>query len=192
MDSRLCAIDLMNTFRPLIAINRFVSFGLLGMHEHPISKEKINNDPDYAYMFSQEVRRFYPFVPFLPGKAKVDIDFQGVTIPAGVGLVLDVYGTTHDESLWDDPNEFRPERFETWDGSPFDLIPQGGGDYWTNHRCAGEWITVIIMEETMKYFAEKITYDVPEQDLEVDLNSIPGYVKSGFVIKNVREVVDRT
>ena len=44
----------------------------------------------------------------------------------------------------------------------------------------------------MKYFAEHITYDVPEQDLTVDLNSIPGYVKSGFVINNVREVVDRT
>lgn len=191
MDSRNCAIDLMNTFRPLIAINRFVAFGLLAMHENPITREKIKSEPDYAYKFSQEVRRYYPFVPFLPGKAKVDIDFQGVTIPAGHGLALDVYGTMHDETLWDDPNEFRPERFEDWDGSPFDLIPQGGGDYWTNHRCAGEWITVIIMEETMKYFAEKVTYDVPEQDLTVDLNSIPGYVKSGFIIKNVHEVVDR-
>ena len=168
------------------------SFGLHAMNENPITREKIKSEPDYAYKFSQEVRRYYPFVPFLPGKAKVDFDFKGYTVPAGVGLVIDVYGTTHDESLWEDPNEFRPERFETWDGSPFDLIPQGGGDYWTNHRCAGEWITVIIMEETMKYFAEHITYDVPEQDLTVDLNSIPGYVKSGFVINNVREVVDRT
>ena len=43
-------------------------------------------------------------------------------------------------------------------------------------------ITVIIMEETMKYFAEHITYDVPEQDLTVDLNSIPGYVKSTLLL----------
>ncbi len=165
----------MNTFRPLIAINRFVSFGLLAMHEYPISKEKINNDPDYAYMFSQEVRRFYPFVPFLPGKAKTDIQFEGHKIKKETMLVR--------KSL--KSREFYPERFLDWDGSPFDLIPQGGGDYYTNHRCAGEWMTIIIMEETMKYFAGKITYDVPEQDLTVDLNSIPGYIKSGFIIENV-------
>ena len=68
---------------------------------------KIKSEPDYAYKFAQEVRRYYPFVPFLPGKAKTDIDFQGVTIPAGHGLAIDVYGTLHDESLWEDPNEFR-------------------------------------------------------------------------------------
>ncbi|MHC0552693.1 cytochrome P450 [Salinicoccus sp. CNSTN-B1] len=191
MDSRLCAIDLMNTFRPLIAINRFVSFGLHAMNEYPISREKINNEEDYAYMFSQEVRRFYPFVPFLPGKAKTDFNFDGHDIDKDTFLLLDVYGTMHRDDVFENANEFRPERFIDWDGSPFDLIPQGGGDYYTNHRCAGEWMTVIIMEETMKYFAGKISYDVPEQDLTVDLNSIPGYVKSGFIIENVRENVDR-
>src|SRR5699024_12790988 len=100
-------------------------------------------------------------------------------------LVIDVYGTLHSEDLWDKPNEFIPERFIDWDGSPFDMLPQGGGDYWTNHRCAGEWITVIIMEETMKYFANEITWDVPEQDLSIKLNSIPGYINSGMVINNV-------
>ncbi len=52
-------------------------------------------------------------------------------------------------------------------------------------------MTVIIMEETMKYFAERITYDVPEQDLTVDLEKIPGHVNSGMDITNVREVVNR-
>lgn len=191
MDSRTCAIDLMNTFRPLIAINRFVAFGMLAMYENPVTVEKIKTEPDYAYKFSQEVRRFYPFVPFLPGMAKEDINFKGYQIEKGTRLALDIYGTLHDENVWENPNEFRPERFENWDGSPFDLIPQGGGDYWTNHRCAGEWITIIIMEETMKYFASRVTYDVPEQDLTVDLNSIPGYIKSGFIIENVREKVNR-
>ena len=149
-------------------------------------------DDDYAYMFAQEVRRFYPFVPYLPAKAKVDFQYKGYEIEKDTMLALDIYGTMHDPNVWEDPNEFYPERFKDWDGSPFDLIPQGGGDYHTNHRCAGEWMTVIIMEETMKYFASRINYDVPEQDLTVDLNSLPGYIKSGFVIENVQENVDRT
>lgn len=191
MDSRLCGIDLMNTFRPLIAINRFVAFGMLAMHEHPISKEKMKSDDDYPYMFTQEVRRFYPFVPFLPGKAKTDIEFKGHKIEKDTMLAIDIYGTMHDQEVFENPDEFYPERFKEWDGSPFDLIPQGGGDYYTNHRCAGEWMTIIIMEETMKYFADRISYDVPEQDLTVDLNSIPGYINSGFIINNVSENVDR-
>lgn len=191
MDSRLCGIDLMNTFRPLIAINRFIAFGALAMHENPVAREKIKQDDDYAYMFAQEVRRFYPFVPYLPGKVKEDFQYKGYDFEKDTMLAIDIYGTMHDPDVWEDPNEFYPERFKDWDGSPFDLIPQGGGDYYTNHRCAGEWMTVIIMQETMKYFASRITYDVPEQDLTVDLNSLPGYVKSGFIIENVREVVDR-
>src|SRR5699024_1733737 len=99
MDSRQCAIDLMNTFRPLIVINRFVSFGLHAMNENPITREKIKSEPDYAYKFSQEVRRYYPFVPFLPGKAKVDFDFKRYKVTAGLRLVIYVYCKTHDQSL---------------------------------------------------------------------------------------------
>lgn len=193
MDSRLAAIDLMNTIRPLVAINRFVAYGVLAMHEFPGERARVAMDENnYAYKFVQEVRRYYPFVPFLPAKAKKDITFEGYDIPKDTFMVLDVFGTLHSESLWENAERFYPERFNDWDGSPFDLIPQGGGDYYTNHRCAGEWMTIIVMEESMKYFAEEITYDVPAQDFTVDRTKLPGRVKSGMVIKNVRLNIDRT
>ncbi|MBM6628701.1 cytochrome P450 [Mammaliicoccus vitulinus] len=193
MDSRLCAIDLMNVVRPLVAINRFISFGVKALHDYPGEAEKVfNNEDDYAYKFVQEIRRFYPFVPFLPGKAAVDIEFEGYTIEKDTFLVLDIYGTLHREGLWENPERFYPNRFSDWDGSPFDLIPQGGGDYHTNHRCAGEWMTLIIMEESMKYFARNISYDVKkDQDLSVNLNKLPGRVVSGTIIENVNALVNR-
>lgn len=193
MDSRLAAIDLMNTIRPLVAINRFVAYGVLAMHEFPGERARVAMDENnYAYKFVQEVRRYYPFVPFLPAKAKKDITFEGYDIPKDTFMVLDVFGTLHSESLWENAERFYPERFNDWDGSPFDLIPQGGGDYYTNHRCAGEWMTIIVMEESMKYFAKEITYDVPAQDFTVDRTKLPGRVKSGMDIKNVRLNIDRT
>ncbi|TDM07104.1 cytochrome P450 [Macrococcus lamae] len=193
MDSRLAAVDLMNVIRPLVAINRFVAYGVLALHEFPGERERVSADENnYAYKFTQELRRYFPFVPFLPAKAKVDIDFQGHVIPQDTMIVLDIFGTLHREDLWEDPERFYPDRFENWDGSPFDLIPQGGGDYHTNHRCAGEWMTIIIMEETMKYFAREITYDVPAQDFTVDRTKLPGRVKSGMDIENVRLNFDRT
>ncbi|WP_222707250.1 cytochrome P450 [Pontibacter qinzhouensis] len=52
-------------------------------------------------------------------------------------MLLEVYGTHHDPELWENPEEFRPERFRDWKRIPFDFIPQGGGDHHTDHRCAG-------------------------------------------------------
>jgi fatty-acid peroxygenase len=56
----------------------------------------------------------------------------------GSWVILDLYGTNHDTRLWEDPSKFQPERFRQWDGSAFDFIPQGGGEYYTGHRCPGE------------------------------------------------------
>ncbi|GGA97204.1 cytochrome P450 [Macrococcus hajekii] len=192
MDSRLAAIDLMNTIRPLVAINRFISFGVLAMHEFPGERVKVaEDDNSYAYKFVQEIRRYYPFVPFLPGKVKQNFTFDGYKFDKETMVIMDIFGTLHSESLWNNAEQFYPERFENWDGSPFDLIPQGGGDYYTNHRCAGEWMTIIIMEETMKYFAREIQYDVPAQDFTVNRQKLPGQVKSGMIIENIRNNFDR-
>lgn len=145
----------------------------------------MTNDPNYAYKFAQEVRRIFPFVPFLPGRLKKTVEFDGFKLKKGTLTVLDIFGTTHDPELFENPYQFNPDRFDNWDGSPFDLIPQGGGDFYTNHRCAGEWMTVIVMEETIQYFANKIDFVAPPQDLSVKLSQFPGKVTSGTMIKNV-------
>lgn len=193
MDPHLCAVELMNVVRPLAAINRFVSYAVKAMLEFDQERIKLQvaDDPNYAYKFAQEVRRIFPFVPFLPGKLKKDVEFDGFKIKKGTFTLLDIFGTTHDPELFENPYQFNPDRFENWDGSPFDLIPQGGGDFYTNHRCAGEWMTIIIMEETIKYFATKIDFDAPVQDLSVKLDQFPGKVTSGPVIHRVRPRVQR-
>lgn len=66
MDPHLCAVDLMNIVRPLVAVNRFVSYGVKALIEFDQERKKlqVTNDPNYAYKFAQEVRRIFPFVPF--------------------------------------------------------------------------------------------------------------------------------
>ncbi len=188
MDLHLCAVDLMNVVRPLVAVNRFVSYAVKALIEFDQERLKlqVTKDQNYAYKFAQEVRRIFPFVPFLPGRLKQNIEFDGYSLKKNTLIILDVFGTTHDPKLFENPYQFNPNRFEDWDGSPFDLIPQGGGDFYTNHRCAGEWMTVIVMEETINYFANKIDFSVPTQDLSVKLDQFPGKVTSGTVIRNVR------
>jgi fatty-acid peroxygenase len=78
-----------------------------------------------------------------------------------------------------------PERFHRWNASPFDFIPQGGGDYYTGHHCAGEGITVEIMKTAVRLLTTAMRYDVPERDLRTHLSRMPAIPASGFLINNV-------
>jgi fatty-acid peroxygenase len=67
----------------------------------------------------------------------------------------------------------------------FDFIPQGGGDHYSNHRCAGEWLTIRILERVLKFLANDVTYEVPSQNLKINYAQVPTVPNSRFVIKNV-------
>lgn len=101
-------------------------------------------------------------------------------------VFLDVYGINHDSRIWDNPNEFWPERFTDYKCGLFDFIPQGGGEPAKGHRCPGEGITIEIIKMFTDFLVNKIKYDVPEQDLSYSLSRIPALLKSGFVISNIR------
>ncbi|MCB0136920.1 MAG: cytochrome P450, partial [Caldilineaceae bacterium] len=103
-------------------------------------------------------------------------------------VLLDLYGTNHDVRLWEQPNAFWPERFRTHDVTPFDLIPQGGGDYYVNHRCAGEWITLALMKGALQMLTSAMQYYVPPQNLQISLAQFPALPQSGFVIREVRRM----
>jgi fatty-acid peroxygenase len=92
--------------------------------------------------------------------------------------------------LWERPDTFLPERFREWDQSSFDFIPQGGGDHYSNHRCAGEWLTIDLMKMAAEFLSRSMIYDVPEQDLQVPLTHIPSMPNSRFIMRNVRRVPD--
>src|SRR5690606_9683065 len=133
-----------------------------------------------------EVRRFYPFFPFVGARAGGDFEWGGYRIPSGARVLLDLYGTNHDARWWPQPGQFQPERFRDWDGDPFTLIPQGGGDHYAGHRCAGEWLTIALMKTALEFLTTSIRYDVPAQDLRVSLSRMPAAPASGFVMSNVR------
>jgi fatty-acid peroxygenase len=101
-------------------------------------------------------------------------------------VILDLYGTNHDPRSWEEPGTFRPDRFRDWNGSPFNLIPQGAGDFQNGHRCPGEWITIELLKSAVRLLTTEVSYDVPEQDLSIDLTRMPAEPKSRFVIRNVR------
>lgn len=187
LDTQMAAIELINVLRPIVAISTFIVFSALALHDYPEWKEKLRSGEDSELeMFAQEVRRFYPFGPFLGARVREDFVWNDCEFKKGTLVLLDVYGTNRDPRIWDEPDEFRPARFNDWEGGFYDFIPQGGGDPREGHRCPGEGITVEIMKVSMDFLVNRFEFDVPEQDLSYSLSRMPTFPASGFVMSHVQ------
>lgn len=187
LDIETVAVEVINILRPIVAIAVFISFSALAVHHYPEEIEKLESgDENYARMFVQEVRRFYPFFPFVVALVKKDFTWNEYKFEEGTLTLLDLYGTNHDPEIWENPDVFSPDRFAEWEGSLYDFIPQGGGDYFMGHRCAGEWVTIEVMKVTLDYLVNRIDYEVPDQDLSFNMASVPSIPHSKVVIKNVK------
>ncbi|WP_400243616.1 cytochrome P450 [Niallia sp. JL1B1071] len=191
LDTQMAAIELINVLRPIVAISTFITFAALAMHQYVEEKEKLRYaDNHYIEMFIHEVRRYYPFGPFLGARVRNNFTWSGHSFQKGTLVLLDIYGTNHDNRLWENPNQFNPGRFENWKGGLFDFIPQGGGDPAKGHRCPGEGVTVELMKEVLRALSTKMEYDVPNQDLQYNLSKMPTLPKSGFIMNNIKKLVE--
>ena len=187
LNTQIAAIELINILRPIVAVARFVAFGALALHDYPINKDKLKDgDEKYLEMFVQEIRRFYPFAPFLGAMIRQDFQWKGFQFNKGTSVLIDLYGVNHDPKLWDTPYEFKPERFEDRKKDLYDFVPHGGGDPNTGHRCPGEEATVIIMKSSLSFLVNELQYDVPDsQDLSINHVRLPTLPKSRFLIRKL-------
>src|SRR3569623_190722 len=192
LSEHVAAVELINVIRPTIAIGRFIVFAALELHEHPECRQGIAAaDEQYREWFVQEVRRYYPFFPFVAARARKDFEWHGYRFRKGTRVMLDLYGTNHDGRAWREPDKFQPERFRTWGGSAYNFIPHGGSDVRTLHRCPGEPIVIALVKDVVRILDERMRYEVPEQDLRVSLSRIPTLPESRFVISGVKRAGER-
>lgn len=187
VDYRTAAVELLNLLRPIVAIARYITYSALALHHHPEYRQRLRNGEEgLAELFAHEVRRFYPFFPAVGGIVLEDFEWRGHQFHQGAWILLDLHGTNHDPRIWQQPERFYPERFSDWDHSPYNFIPQGGGEYSHGHRCAGEWLTVEVIKSALKMLSSGMNYQVPEQDLSIRLSRMPAIVQSRFVIDQVQ------
>ncbi|NME06497.1 cytochrome P450 [Psychrobacillus sp. BL-248-WT-3] len=186
LDKEIVAVEVLNIIRPIVAISVYITFTGLAVHQYPENKPRLLIEEEFLQMFVQEVRRFYPFFPATIARVKKDFIWNEFQFEEGTLTLLDLYGTNHDPHLWDNPEIFNPDRFAQWDESPFSFIPQGGGDFNMGHRCAGEWVTIEVMKVSLQYLANKLEYDLPNQDLSYSMVSIPSLPHSKVIMANVK------
>ena len=188
LDVRVAAVELINVLRATVANARYVVFGALALHEHPECRGALQGGGDAAMeRFVHEVRRFYPFIPFIGARVLQPFEWRGHGFAQGDWVLMDLYGTNHDPRNWDAPDTFRPERFQDWDGDPYTLVSHGAGDHAAGHRCPGEWITVEQMKAMLSVLVHEVRYDVPLQNLVVDLRRMPALPASRLIVTQVQD-----
>jgi fatty-acid peroxygenase len=182
IEPKRAAVELLNVIRPTVAVSWFVTFAGHALHLWPEHRERLRaGDQAWAVAFAHELRRFYPFAPFVAGLAARDLNWRGEHIPAGAMVLLDIYGQNHDPELWPDPYRFDPGRFLDREPGRDELIPQGGGDPRTGHRCPGEDVTLALLA-TLVIRLARLDFEMPEQDLTISLRRIPAMPHSRVVL----------
>ncbi|HZD88455.1 MAG TPA: cytochrome P450 [Gaiellaceae bacterium] len=183
LEPPVAAVELVNVLRPVVAVARFAVFGAVALERDPASRELLADGSDEeAEAFVQEVRRFYPFFPAVAGRVVEPFEWRGHRFASGRLVLLDLYGTNHDARIWDEPEVFRASRFLDWEGDPYTLVPQGGGEHLRGHRCPGEWATIETSKALLRRLAQ-LDHRLPPQDLSIELSRLPAQPKSGVVLE---------
>lgn len=109
----------------------------------------------YLNNIMKEVLRLHPALPLLvPHSPSESCIIGGYTIPKGSRVFINAWAIQRDPSIWENPMEFRPERFSDrkidYSGHDFSYFPFGSG----RRICAG----LPMAERTVMYFLASLLH----------------------------------
>ena len=127
-----------------------------------------------------ETLRISTLVPLALHKARVNATLQGFHIPKDTTVMVNRWSLSHNPGIWNEPNDFRPERFLDKDGNfvPPKVdhsLPFSGG----RRGCLGESLARIELFLVMARllhsfkFANPPGCDLPTLELNVGLALMP-------------------
>ncbi|CAI9268617.1 unnamed protein product [Lactuca saligna] len=97
---------------------------------------------------------------------------MGYDIPTGTQAFVNVWAIGRDPSVWEEPQEFRPERFlnssTDYKGLHFEFLPFGGG----RRGCPGIPFAIIIIELALANMIYKFDLALPDgvKGKDLDMN----------------------
>ncbi|MCQ7614214.1 cytochrome P450, partial [Salmonella enterica] len=138
---------------------------------------RLSDRPQLPYLeaFILETFRHTSFLPFtIPHSTTRDTVLNGFYIPKGRCIFVNQWQINHDQELWGDPNEFRPERFLTPSGTLDKILSDkvvlfGLG----KRRCIGETIGRLEVFLFLAILLQQVEFSVSPGE-KVDMTPIYG------------------
>ncbi|XP_058453665.1 cytochrome P450 4C1-like [Malaya genurostris] len=106
---------------------------------------QVLQDFKYLEMAIKEALRLYPSVPFIGRHLTEDTELDGITLPAGVEILVAIYMIHRNPEVFPDPERYDPERFSEDAESkrgPYDYIPFSAGA----RNCIGQRFAMLEMK----------------------------------------------
>lgn len=110
------AIHLLSSHQDKLA-KMLAEVDAFGQSRLPVKADLTNSQFPYVEAVLKETLRLYPAVPLAIREADKDIVLGQDAVPRGTHLAVNLYAMHRNPSLWDDPDDFIPERF-LGDGPP--------------------------------------------------------------------------
>ncbi|KAE8696185.1 Cytochrome P450 82C2 [Hibiscus syriacus] len=148
----------------------------VGKHR-PLQESDIKNLV-YLQAVVKEMLRLYPPVPVIGLRAALqDCTLStGYHIPSGTRLLINAWKIQHDERVWTDPHEFRPERFVSnnkdidFQGRSFKLVPFGSG----RRSCPGASLALRMLHFILGNFLHGFEVTKPSKLEDIDMTESTG------------------
>ncbi|KAK3428365.1 hypothetical protein EUGRSUZ_F04403, partial [Eucalyptus grandis] len=144
--------------------------------ERWVQEADVTNLP-YLNAVIKEMMRLHPVGAFLAHRfASQDCKVAGYDVPKGTRVLVSKWSIGRDPELWDDPENFRPERFigKAIDvkGQDFELLPFGSG----RRMCPGYNLGLRMIQTSLANLIHGFSWKLPKNMTREELNieEVPG------------------
>lgn len=125
------------------------------------------NDLDklpYLKSVIKETLRMHPPVPLLgPRECREQTEIDGYTVPLNARVMVNAWAIGRDPESWEDPESFKPERFENvavdLTGNHYQFIPFGSG----RRMCPGMSFGLVNTGHPLAQFLYQFDWKLPDK-----------------------------
>lgn len=120
---------------------------------------------EYGKQVMNESMRLYPPVPGMGRKATNDDDVNEYHIKSGSVIVINITGLHHHPAYWENPFEFKPERFKNFElkgDNRFIFMPFGAGP----RICIGNSFAMMEMQLVNAMLSARVEMELVSKDIK--------------------------
>ncbi|CAN6171688.1 unnamed protein product [Urochloa humidicola] len=142
----------------------------LVMNKPRVDEEDVKNLRYLKMVVKENFRVHPPGTLLIPRETMRSCVIGGYDVLPGTRVFVNVWAMGRDPSIWDDPEEFRPERFEgshvDFRGSDFELVPFGSG----RRSCPAVAMGVANVELALANLLYCFDWELPQGMKEEDID----------------------